>query len=426
MWTVHGASRRSGDDIVVRCDERPAWMWTAAFGAQHFVVMVGASVAVSLLAGFPPPTTLLVSGTGTLVFGLVTKNRVPGVLGASSLLVAPLVAARDGGATPAMLLGGVLVVGLLVVAVGVAVKALGVRMLEAALPPVVTGAIVLMLVVTVAPHVVASLAEHPVPGLTCTAIVLVASLVGGGVTWVSVLLGVLSGWAGAFGAGQFDPAALTRLRDASWFGTPELLAPQVHLSVVPVVLPAAILLVANQVGSIKALEAVTGRNLDGHIGDAVIGGGLATTVAGCSGAPATATYVSNVGVVAATRVHSTVACTVAGGGALAVSFSPKVVAFFGTIPPGVVGGAGVVLLGTVAITGVRIWTGAGVAFTDPVNLITLGTALVASAGNVTVVLGDVEIAGLVWGSAGIVFGYPVLRRLVRAGRLRAGSVGRSR
>ncbi|QGK70913.1 nitrate reductase [Allosaccharopolyspora coralli] len=416
MWTVRGDRRLPGDDIVVRCDERPGWVWTAAFGAQHFVVMIGASVAVSLLAGFPPTTTLLVSGAGTLVFGLVTKNRVPGVLGASSLLVAPLVAARDDGATPSMLLGGVVVVGLLVVTVGVAVKALGVRMLEAALPPVVTGAIVLMLVTTVAPHVVTAVVDHPVPGLGCAAVVLVASLLGGGLTWVSVLLGVLAGWAGVFVADRVDPTALTRLRESSWFGVPETVLPQVHLSVVPVVLPAAILLVAIQVGSIKSLEAATGRNLDGHIGDALIGGGLATTVAGCSGAPAMATSVSNVGVVAATRVHSTVACTVAGGAAVAASFSPKTVALFGTIPPAVLGGAGVVLLAKVAITGARIWTESRVEFTDPANVITLGTALVASAGNVTLVLGDVEIVGLVWGSAGIVFGYPVVRRLVRAGR----------
>nr|WP_228046341.1 solute carrier family 23 protein [Saccharopolyspora sp. HNM0983] len=406
---------------MVAADERVSWPLTVGFGVQHLLAMFGTTTLVPLLTGFPVTTTLLLSGVGTLLFLVLTRNRVPGYLGASTAFVVPLsTAAGQGGATPAALLGGIMVVGLLLVAVGVAVKALGVRLLESAMPPVVTGAVVLMIGLSLAPQSVSSFDNQPVPAALTLGVVVLLLVLGRGMAGrTAVLVGVLAGWAYAAVAGQLDDARVTALVEASWVGLPQLIAPQVHIAVMPFVLPLVIVLVAEHVGHLKAVAAVSGRNLDPHVGDALIGGGLATALSGASGGSALGNHAPNVGVLAATRVYSTAACAVAAGAAVLLSFSPKLAALIATIPMSVLGGATLVLFGLLAMVGVRIWAGAGVDFTDPVNLVVLGTSVIAGVGDLTLSLGELRITGIVWGSVGIVFGYPLLRALADA-RARTG------
>ncbi|QUH00911.1 nitrate reductase [Saccharopolyspora erythraea] len=418
LWTVHGNGRHLLGDAVVTSEERLSWPLTIGLGVQHLLAMFGMTTLVPLLTGFPVTTTLLLSGVGTLLFVVVTRNRIPSYLGASAAFVVPLVVASEtGGAGPAALLGGIMVVGLVVTAVGVAVKALGVRLLESAMPPIVTGAIVLMIGLSLAPQSVESVDKHPVAAaLTLGTVVLATVASRGLLARASVLLGVLVGWAYAAVTFQLDEARLAGLRDAPWFGPPDLIAPQVHLSVMPYVLPLVIVLVAEHVGHLKAVAALTGRNLDGSVGDALIGGGLATTLSGSAGGSALSSYAANVGVMAATRVYSTAACVVAAGASVVLSFSPKLAALINTIPLGVLGGATLVLFGMLAMVGVRIWLDARVDFADPVNVAVLGTAIIAGVGNLTLSIGALRITGVVWGSVGIVLLYPLLRRLADARR----------
>lgn len=412
LWTVHGTGRPAADEVV-GSEERLSWPLTVGFGAQHLFAMLSSTILVPLLTGFPPMTTLLLSGLGTLVFLVVTRNRVPSCVGASLSFVAPLgAAAAKGGAGPQALLGGIVVVGLVVVAVGVAVKALGVRLLESTMPPVVTGSVVLMLGLSLAPHATSSFETQPVPGLLTLVAAAVAAALGRGMfSRASVLIAVLVGWVYAAVAGDLDPARVAALQQAPWFGAPEVVSPDLSMTAVPFLLPLVIVLVAEHVGNLKAVEALTGRNLDSSVGDVLIGGGLATTMSGASGGAALTTYASNVGVMAVTRVYSTAACGVAAVAAVLLSFSPKLGALVNTVPLGVVGGATLVLFGVLALIGVRLWSEAAVDFTDPVNLVVVGTALIAGAGNLTVWVGALQITGLVWGSAGIVLCYPLLRHL---------------
>ncbi len=423
LWTVHSNGRRLADDAVVGTGERLSWPVTVGFGLQHLAAMFGATTLVPLLTGLPVSTTLLLSGVGTLLFLFVTRNRVPSYLGASLAFVVPLNAAQQGGAGPAALLGGILVVGLVVVAVGIAVKALGVRLLESAMPPVVAGAVVMMIGLSLAPQSIAAFQRQPTAAAITLGTVVLATALGRGMFFrMSVLVGVLAGWGYAVLAERVAPGRLEALHDASWFGIPELIVPRVQLSVVPFLLPLTIVLVAEHVGHVKAVATLTGRNLDSSVGDALIGGGLATTLAGSAGGAATVTYSENIGVMAATRVYSTAACMVAAVGAVLLSFSPKFTALLNTVPVGVLGGATLVLFGMLALLGVRIWTEAGVDLSDPVNLSVLGTALVASVGGLTLSLGDVRVTGVVWGSVGIVLVHPVLRRVADAlGRPRGGA-----
>lgn len=413
LWTVHGDGRQLLHDAVVNTDERLSWPLTAGFGLQHLLAMFGTTTLVPLLTGLPVTTTLLLSGAGTLLFLLVTRNRIPSYLGSSVAFVVPLSTAAEGvGAGPALLLGGIVVVGLVVFAVGVAVKALGVRLLEAAMPPLVTGAVVLMIGLSLAPQSVSSFDEQPVPAaLTLATVLLVVVLSRGMFSRISVLVGVLVGWGYAALAGELNPHRLAVLDAAPWFGVPEVIAPRIHLSVMPFVLPLVVVLVAEHVGHVKAVAAMSGRNLDGSVGDALIGGGLASMFSGSLGGAALGSHAANIGVMAATRVYSTAGCAIAGALAVVLSFCPKLGALLGTIPMGVLGGATLVLFGMLALIGVRIWMDAEVDFTDPVNLAVIGTALVAGVGELTVSIGDLRITGVVWGSVMIVLVYPVLRRI---------------
>lgn len=413
LWAVHGNGRRLLRDSVVSSEERLSWPLTIGFGVQHLLAMFGTTTLVPLLTGFPVATTLLLSGVGTLLFLVITRNRVPSYLGSSVAFVVPMSAAvGEVGAGPAALLGGIMVVGLVVLAFGVAVKALGVRLLETAMPPVVTGAIVLMIGLSLAPQSVSSFDQQRVPAaLTLGTVVLLTVISRGMAGRAAVLIGVLVGWLYAAGMGQLVPERVAELAAAPWIGFPEMITPQVHVSVVPFVLPLAIVLVAEHVAHLKAVAAVSGRDLDPYVGDALIGGGLATMLSGSAGGSAVSSYAANIGVMAATRVYSTASCFVAALAAIVLSFSPKLAALINTVPMGVLGGATLVLFGMLALVGVRIWLDARVDFADPVNLAVLGTAVIAGVGDLTLSVGDLRITGLVWGSIGIVIVYPLLRNL---------------
>jgi uracil-xanthine permease len=410
LWTVHGDGRRLGDDEVVRSDERLSWPPTVGLGLQHLGALAGATIVVPALTGFPVATTLLFSGVGTLLFLLVTRNRVPSYLGASFAFVAPLVAAHNDGL--AAQLGGVLFAGILLAVIGIAVKALGIRLVDSVMPPVVTGAVIVLIGLNLAPSAADEVGTGPVlAAVTIAVIGLCAVLSRGLLVRLSVLAGVLAGWAAAAVTGNLDPVRVGAVGAAPWLSLPVLYEPQLRPSVMLTVLPAVIVLAAQCVGYTKAIGAVTGRDLDGSVGDALIAGGLANALAGSGGGSGLTQLGENIGVMAVTKVYSTAAYVVAAVGAIVLSFSPKVAALVQTLPSGVVGGMSLVLYGMVVLVGVRHWLDNRVDLADPVNLMVAGAAIVAGAGNVTIDVGWLRVGGIVWGSALIVIGHPLLRTL---------------
>ncbi len=413
LWTVHGNGRIT-DSETVAPQERASWLLTIGFGVQHLVAMFGATVLVPTATGLHVGTTLLFSGLGTLLFLLITKNRVPSYLGSSFAFVAPLVAAREQGI--AAQLGGVVAAGLLVIVVGIAVKALGVRLLESVMPPVVTGAVVIIIGLNLAHQATADFAGQPLLAAITTGVILLAGVLGKGLLFrFSVLIGFVGVWMGGLIFGAVPAAKLVALREAAWVGLPQLQQPELRPSVVLLMLPVVIVLVAEVVGHVKAVAALTGRNLDGSAGDAIIANGLSTALAGLGGGAGTTTYSENIGVMAVTRVYTTAAFAFAGIFSMMLAFSPKAIALFGTIPPGVLGGCTLVLYGLIVLVGVRIWMDRGVDLTNPVNAMVGGAALVAGVGDLTIEIGELQMGGLVWGSLLVVILHPVMRWL-RAAR----------
>ncbi|MGN9777477.1 uracil-xanthine permease family protein [Micromonospora sp. H33] len=418
-WAVHGDGRSVRPGDVVHPDERLSWPRTLGVGVQHVVAMFGATFTVPLITGFPPATTLFFSGLGTLLFLLITGNRLPSYLGSSFAFIAPVLAAKAGGDIgPA--LGGIVVAGAALALVGVVVQVAGARWIDALMPPVVTGAIVALIGLNLAPVAwdgggsgTGVKAQPVIAVVTLVAILLATVAFRGFLARLSILLGVVVGWALAAALGQLDPKAVDGLRDAAWVGLPEFHAPSFSLRAVVLVIPVILVLIAENAGHVKAVAAMTGRNLDRDMGRAFMGDGLATVLAGSGGGSGTTTYAENIGVMAATRVYSTAAYWVAGVAAVLLGLSPKFGALILTVPAGVLGGATTALYGLIAILGARIWIENRVDFHDPVNLLTAAVAVIVGAANFTVTAGDLSFNGIALGTGAALVVYHGMRLVAR-------------
>ena len=409
-WTVHGDGKKIAPGAVVAPEERLSWGRTIGIGMQHVVAMFGATLLVPTLTGFPVNTTLLFSGLGTILFLLITRNRLPSYLGSSFAFIAPLSASQQYGI--AAQAGSILVTGLVLAAVGVAVKIAGRRVLDAVMPPAVTGAIVALIGLNLAPNAAENFASQPLVAAVTLLVILLATVAGRGmVSRLSILLGVVVGWVFAALTGNLGDDAVAAIDAAPWVGLPEFHAPSFNVSAIAVALPVLVVLIAENVGHVKAVSEMTKRDLDDLAGDALIADGLASTLAGGFGGSGTTTYAENIGVMAATRVYSTAAYWVAAFTAILLAFVPKFGALIFTIPTGVLGGACIVLYGLIGMLGVRIWMDNKVNFNNLVNLTAAAVALIAGIGNLTLTVGGVSLEGIAWGSVGIIVAYPIMKKL---------------
>lgn len=409
-WTLHGNGRTVEPGAIVRPEERLAWPLTIGIGAQHVVAMFGATFLVPLLTGFPPSTTLLFSGIGTMLFLLITCNRVPSYLGSSFAFIAPITAATAAD-SPQAALGGVLVIGVLMALLGLLVQAVGTRWIGLLMPPVVMGSIVALIGFNLAPTAYGNFQKSPVTAVvTLAAVVLCTALFKGILGRVSVLLGVVVGYVVAVARGEVD---FTEFHHAPLFGLPEFTHPTFDLTLLPMFLPVIVVLLAENVGHVTSVGLMTGRNLDHMVGRTLFSDGLATSVSAIFGGSPTTTYGENIGVMSATRVYSTAAYWVAGIVAVLLSLSPKVGALINTIPPGVLGGVTFVLYGLIGIVGVRMWVDGRVDFSRPKNQITAGVALVVGIANVTWVFDGITLTGIALGTLAALAVYHVMAGLGR-------------
>jgi len=403
-WTL----KREG---IIAPDERLPWGQTMAVGLQHIFAMFGATVLGPILMGFDPNTAILFSGIGTLIFFVIVGGRIPSYLGSSFAFIAVVNAASGfgSGGTPniGVALGGIIAAGALYALVGLVVMAVGYRWIEKLMPPVVTGAVVAVIGLNLAPVAVSDLAgkdaattsfNQVVGLLTILSVAAVAVYAPGILRRLPILLGGVIGYvvylALANGLGMGPAIDFTRLGDAAWIGMPNFTAPSFSINAITLIAPVALVLVAENLGHVKAVGAMTGRNLDPYLGRAFLGDGIATMVAGFGGGTGVTTYAENIGVMAVTKIYSTLIFVIAAIVAIALGFSPKFGALIGTIPWAVLGGLAIVLFGLIAATGARIWGENKVDFSSSRNLITVAAALTMGAGNFTVKIGDFELGGI--------------------------------
>ena len=410
---------------VIAPDERLPWPQTFAMGAQHVVAMFGATVLAPLLMGFDPNVAVLMSGVGTLVFFAITQGRVPSYLGSSFAFIGVVIAATGyaGGGPNANLpvaLGGIVACGLAYTLVGFAVMASGTAWIERLMPPVVTGAVVAVIGLNLAPIAVKGASSTPfdawmaVMTILCVGGIAVFTrglvqrlLILVGLALACVIYGVL-----ANGMGLGKPIALAGIAAAPWIGAPRFAAPVFDGNAIALIAPVAVILVAENLGHLKAVGAMTGRNLDPMIGRAFVGDGVATMIAGSVGGTGVTTYAENIGVMAVTKIYSTLVFVVAAAIAVVLGFSPKFGALIQAIPAAVLGGVSIVVFGLIAAAGARIWVDNRVDFADNRNLIVAAVTLVLGAGDFTLRLAGFTLGGI--GTA--TFGAILLNLLLGRGR----------
>ena len=366
-WKLHNNGILA-PGAVVAPTERLSWGRTIGLGAQHVVAMFGATFVFPLLMGLNPQLAVMMSGIATLVFLFVVKHRVPSYLGSSASFVGVATAIYAAGGNPATLTGALFVVGLTLFMVGLIIHFAGARVIHRALPPVVTGAVVMLIGFNLAP-VVAGTYWPQDPWLAFIVMLIVITLSVG-----------LRGFPGPVQNAAADGTVTEKLRvdwsavtSADWFGLPPVTdlaswqfggtgnvvgfhLPQFSLGAIVIALPVVIALIAENTGHVKAVAEMTGENLDPLMGRAIAADGGGSMLATLVGAGPTTTYAENIGVMAATRVYSTAAYVVAALVAIGFGLSPKFGAVISATPGAVLGGICVVLYGMIGLLGAKIWT----------------------------------------------------------------------
>ena len=417
------------EGAVVAPDERLSWPHTGVMGVQHVIAMFGANVLAPILMGFDPNIAILMSGIGTLIFFLITGGRVPSYLGSSFAFIGVVIAAtayagKGPNANIGVALGGIVACGVVYVVIGAIVQAIGTGWIERFMPPVVTGAVVAVIGLNLAgipiKNMAASNFDAWMQVVTFVSVGLVAVLTRGmlqrllilvGLLVASVIYAVLTN-----GMGLGKPLDLSGIANAAWLGLPSFTAPVFDTNAMLLIAPVAIILVAENLGHLKAVTAMTGRNLDPYMGRAFIGDGVATIVSGGVGGTGVTTYAENIGVMAVTKIYSTAVFMVAALIAILLGFSPKFGAVIPAIPLPVMGGVSIVVFGLIAVAGAKIWVDNKVDFSQNKNLIVAAITLILGTGDFTLKFGGFALGGIGTATFGAILLYALLNRGQRSTR----------
>ncbi|MFF1464625.1 uracil-xanthine permease family protein [Streptomyces sp. NPDC058330] len=432
-WKLHGDGKSLAPGEVVRPDERLTWGRTTGLGAQHVVSMIGACFVAPVLMGLDPNLAVMASGVATILFLLITRGRIPSYLGSSLSFIGVAAVIKTQGGDAATLTGALLVVGAVLFLCGAVVRALGARVIHTVLPPVVTGAVVMLIGFNLAPVTAGTYWPQDQWTALLTMLFTGFALVVLRGFWsrIAIFLGLAFGYlvswlldrvfgkihspAGGTESVDHWRLDLSGVADAHWIGLPTFHAPGFSLSAVLVALPVVIALIAENAGHVKAVGEMTGDPLDDKLGTAIMADGAATMLSTSAGGPATTTYAENIGVMAATRVYSTAAYWCAAGFAILFGLCPKFGAVVAAIPGGVLGGITVILYGMIGLLGAQIWVRSRVDLSNPLHLVPVAAGLIVGIGDVSLSLTDnFRLSGIALGTLIVVIGYHALRALAPA------------
>ncbi len=408
-WT----EKREG---VIAPNERLPWGSSIALGLQHALAMFGATVVAPLIMGFPPNTAIFFSGIGTLLFFLIVGGNVPSYVGSSfSFIAVVLTAEAQYGGIPAAL-GGIVVCGVVYAIIGLITMVAGTRWIDVLMPPIVTGTVVMIIGLNLATAGVSYITS---PGasendvwiaiITIAAAVLSAVYLPGFLRRLPILIGGIVGYLVAIPLKHID---FSSVGQADWFGLPKFTSPTFNGSAILLIAPIAIVLVAENTGHIKAVGTITGRNLDKYLGRGFLGDAVATIVSGFGGGTGVTTYAENIGVMAMTRVYSTLIFIIAAVVAILLGLCPKFGALIQIIPnqaQGILTGLSIVLFGLIAATGGRIWVESKVDFGKSRNLLTAGIGLILATGGYVLHIGDFDLVAIPLATFTTIILYQVLR-----------------
>ncbi len=381
-------------------------------GAQMLFVAFGALVLVPLLTGLNPNVALFTAGAGTLLFQLITKGKVPVFLASSFAFIAPIIYGVSTWGIAATM-SGLIAAGVFYMILSVMIRWKGSDFLHKILPPVVTGPVIMVIGLVLAPVAVnmamgktgdgstVIFPEHHaliVSMITLACTVLVMILGRNIFRLIPILVGILVGYIVAVPFGMID---LTAVGDAAWLAVPAFTLPEWNWQAIVFILPIAIAPAIEHFGDIVAIRSVTGKDYfeDPGVHRTMLGDGVATALAGMLGGPPNTTYSEVTGAVAVLKVFNPAVMTWSAIVAILAAFLGKTGALLQTVPAPVMGGIMLLLFGAIMVVGLNTLVKAGNDLSDPRRLTIVALVLVFGIGGMCFSAGEFAIEGI--GLAGI-------------------------
>lgn len=365
---------------------------------QHLFAMFGSTVLVPMLVGINPSVAIFTAGLGTIAFHLVTKCKVPTFLGSSFMYIAALQLIILGseelgieamGVSYAQ--GGTIVAGFIYLILSFMVYLLGADRIRSLFPPVVTGPVIVVIGLTLAPVGISMAADS-----WWLAIIAIAVIVGisiftkGFFQLVPVLIGIIVAYSFAVGSDMMMGTSYVNFATISeapilnqfWSMGDFFSLPKFDMTAILLIAPIAFVTFMEHLGDISTNGAVVGKDFfkDPGLHRTLAGDGVATLIAGCLGGPANTTYSENTGVLAVTKNYDPSIIRLTAIFAIFLGLTGKFGALLQTIPSSVMGGVCIVLFGMIASVGIRTLAEANLDFTHSRNLLIVSLILVLGLG----------------------------------------------
>ncbi len=399
----------------------------ALLGGQMLFVAFGALVLVPLLTGLDPNVALFTAGFGTLIFQVITKGKVPIFLASSFAFLPPIFYGVKTWGIPGTMCG-LAAAGVVYILLSLLIRWRGSEVVSKILPPVVTGPVIMVIGLILAPVAVnmamgkagdGSVVLFPegtalTVSLVALATTVLVSLMGKGLfKLIPILCGIIAGYITALIFGIVDFSAIAK---ASWFALPNFTMPEWNLQAIIYIVPIAIAPAIEHFGDILAIGSITGKDYlkTPGIHRTMMGDGIATTMASMLGGPPNTTYSEVTGAVALTKVFNPAIMTWAAITAIALAFVGKVGAFLQTIPAPVMGGIMLLLFGAIMVIGLNTLVKSGDDLMESRNLSIVALILVFGIGGMSFSAGEFTLQGI--GLAGIL---GVLLNIVLPGKKRS-------
>lgn len=355
-------------------------------GMQHTFTMFGATVLVPIITGLDVSVSLFMAGICTLLFHLITKKKIPVFLGSSFAFIAPIAAVvemvskRGGTEGLAYARGGIVIAGMIYVVVAALIYVFGVKKIVEFFPPIVTGPIILVIGLKLAPTAIDMASSNWMLAIVAFVTVVAVSVFAKGFFQViPVMIGLIVGYIVAVATGNVD---FTPMANAAWIGLPPFTMAKFDFQSIMIIAPVAIATIVEHIGDVIAIGATVENDFleEPGLHRTMLGDGLMTAFSALVGGPANTTYSENTGVLALTKVWDPLIMRIAACFAIVLGIVPKLSSFINTIPASVVGGISIVLFGMIASIGARTLVEEQVDFKASRNLIIAAVILVLGLG----------------------------------------------
>ncbi len=378
----------------------------ALIGAQMFFIAFGALVLVPILTGMSSSVAMFTAGVGTLIFQLITRGRIPIFLGSSFAFIAPIIYGVQTWGL-ASTLCGLAATGIVYIGLGLLVKFQGVGIIQRLLPPIVTGPVIMVIGLSLAPvaigmatkleggnGVTLEMSQALFISMGALAGTIIASIFGRGVIkLIPILCGITVGYLLGLYYGIVD---FSGIKNSAWLVPPTFTFMKFNIEAVFFILPVAIAPIIEHVGNIVAIGSITGRDYlkDPGLDKTLIGDGFSIMFASVVGGPPNTTYSEVSGGIALTKAYNPGVLTWAALSAICLSFVGKLSAFLSSIPPQVMGGIMVLLFGAIVVVGMNTLVKSGEDLMIPRNMAIVAVVLVFGLGGLIIETGEISLQGI--------------------------------